>query len=606
MTLVFVGALIFFLTIIFIYWRTPWSRGWLSARVINQWLQFDLCLKTELPEPILEATFEGCKIDQEADNFYFEVNGSKPVKLSLDDSASHWLRSHNIPEMLAMYGLQYAAWCLRRYTETSDSRWLGKFDRALEVAESEAYRGLKNTFFPWTEHAVALRMVSSRYCLYIIAHSLKKEGSDDQMDSRYARVLKIHLSAARLCIQPLLYDFITNHGLITDSSLLQCALTWPEDYSLTKKVLKAVSQRAEKAAVYFVSADGVPLEPATSYWYLIRRLLNDIKNALEIKNTKLSEVFLMRLRALDSFLAATNMNGLVQRFGDSACGHQINLPFPAPPRQEGATLTVYDTGIVLMNVVQAGKVVMQFMVNAQDIFPRVHAQEDSGALALYARENFWINSPGSYTAMNLAKRKVYTHYTNQSGVWSNLDHRNSCKVLSVETGDDNFIITLAIGNRIERSILISRKGINIQIIDSAKDKSDLTVGLLLSPGCIVKKESNRFVLLLNGKELAVVSDTSITQSEGYISYRRNEVIETKSLRRSAPKVETQIHLTEFDHLEVSLVGGCPIAPKYIRKFGFMGNIAQGVRSISIRKAQVIMLASTTLIILSFLNKIINK
>jgi hypothetical protein len=606
MTLVFVGALIFFLTIIFIYWRTPWSRGLLSARVINQWLQFDLCLKSELPEPILEATFEGCKIDQEADNFYFEVNGSKPVKLSLDDSASHWLRSHNIPEMLAMYGLQYAAWCLRRYTETSDSRWLGKFDRALEVAESEAYRGLKNTFFPWTEHAVALRMVSSRYCLYIIARSLEKSRSDSQMDSRYERVLKIHLSAARLCIQPLLYDFITNHGLITDSSLLQCALTWPEDHALTKKVLKVVSQRAEKAVVYFVSADGVPLEPATSYWYLIRRLLNDIKNALEIKNIRLSDIFLLRLRALDSFLATTNMNGLVQRFGDSACGHQIDSPFPAPPRQEGATLTVYDTGIVLMNVVQAGKVLMQFMVNAQDIFPRVHAQEDSGALALYARENFWINSPGSYTAMNLAKRKVYTHYTNQSGVWSNLDHRNSCKVLSVETGDDNFIITLAIGNRIERSISISRKGINIQIIDSAKDKSDLTVGLLLSPGCIVKKESNRFVLLLNGKELAVVSDTSITQSEGYISYRRNEVIETKSLRRSAPKVETQIHLPEFDHLEVSLVGGCPIAPKYIRKFGFMGNIAQGVRSISIRKAQVIMLASTTLIILSFLTKIINK
>ena len=172
--------------------------------------------------------------------------------------------------------------------------------------------------------------------------------------------------------------------------------------------------------------------------------------------------------------------------------------------------------------------------------------------------------------------------------------------------EDNFVITLAIGNRIERNILISRKGVNIKIIDSTNDKSDLTVGLLLSPGCVVKKESNGFVLLLNGKELPVVSDTCITQSEGYISYSRNEVIETKSLRRSAPKVETQIHLPEFDHLEVSLVGGRPIAPKYIRKFGFMGNIAQCVRSISIRKVQVIMLASITFIILSFLSKIINQ
>jgi hypothetical protein len=574
--------------------------------VIKQWCEHDLNLKQGLPAPILEATFEGCKIEQQSDRYYFEVNGSKPIELSLANPSSHWLRAHNVPEMLAMYGLQYAASCLKQYAETSDKRWLSKFDRALEIAELEARRGFKNTFFPWTEHAAALRMVSSRYCLCILSKSIEKEGCEGQMDIRYARVLKIHLTATQLSIQPLLYDYITNHGLISDNALLQCALTWPEDYPLLKQVLKAVARRAEIAVAYFVSPDGVPLEPATSYWYLIRRLLNDIKNGLQEKNIKPSEAFLLRLSALDNFLAATNINGFIQRFGDSACGHQIPLPFTAPDRQDGATLRIFDTGLILMNVVQGGKVLLQFMINAQDIIPRVHAQDDSGALALYARGTFWINSPGSYTAMNLAKRKVYTHYTNQSGVWSNLDHRNGCKVLSVKTQDDNFLITLAIGTRIERSILFSRKGVNIQIIDSTNDKSDLTVGLLLSPGCVVKKESNGFALLLNGKELPVVSDTCITQFEGYISYSRNEVIETKSLRRSAPKVETQMHLPEFDHLEVSLVGGRPIAPKYIRKFGFMGNIAQGVRSISIRKAQVIMLASITFIILSFLSKIINQ
>jgi len=601
-----IGLVVVLGTIVFVYWRTPWSRVWLSPSVIKRWYEHDLNLKQDLPDPILEDTFEGCKIEQQSDCYYFEVNGSKPIELSLADSSSHWFRSRNVPEMLAMYGLQYAACCLKQYVETSDKRWLNKFDRAIEIAESEACRGLKNTFFPWTEHAAALRMVSSRYCLYILSQSQKKEKSDGQMDARYARVLKIHITAARLCIQPLLYDFITNHGLITDNSLLQCALSWPENYDLTNKVLNVVSQRAEKAAVYFISADGVPLEPATSYWYLIRRLLNDIKNGLQSKNINNSELFLSRLTALDSFLATTNMGGMVQRFGDSSGGNKINLPFNAPLRQDGATLRIYDTSIILMNIVQGGQVVMQFMVNAQDIFPRVHAQEDSGALALYARENFWINSPGSYTAMNLSKRKVYTHYTNQSRVWSNLNHRNGCKVLSVKTKDDNFVITLAIGNRIERSILISRKGVNIKIIDATKDKSDLTVGLLLSPGCEVKTESTGFVLLQNGKELPVATDTSIIQSQGYISYRRNEVIETKSLRRSAPRVETQICLSEFDHLDVSLVGSCPIAPKYIRRFGFMGNMAQSVRSISVRKTQVLLLASATLIILSFLTKMIKQ
>ncbi|MEI6283475.1 MAG: hypothetical protein WCP40_00040 [Opitutae bacterium] len=605
-SVLYIGLAIVILTIVFAYWRTPWSRVWLSPSVTKQWREHDLNLKHGLPEPILEATFEGCKIKQQSDRFHFEVNGSKPIELTLANPSSHWLRSHNVPEMLAMYGLQYAACCLKQFAETSDKRWLNKFDRALEIAELEARRGLKNTFFPWTEHASALRMTSSRYCLYTLSQCIEKDGSNDHMDDRYRRVLKIHLTASQLSMQPLLYDYITNHGLITDSALLQCAITWPGDYPLTKKVLKTVSQRAEKAAVYFVSADGVPLEPATSYWYLIRRLLNDIKSGLQLKNIKPSEVFLSRLRALDSFLTNTNMDGAVQRFGDSACGHEINLPFIAPTRQDETRLWVYDTGLILMNVVQGGRVVMQFMVNAQDISPRVHAQSDSGALALYARGIFWINSPGSYTAMNLAKRKVYTHYTNQSGVWSNLDHRNGCRVLSVKTENDNFVITLAIGTSIERSILISRKGVNIQIIDSTKDKSDLTVGLLLPPSCLIKNEGNRFTLMLNGKELPVVSDTSIVESKGYISYRRNEVIETKSLRRSAPTVHTQIHLPEFDNQVTLLTALSPCSIPYIRKFGLVGGLAQCIRSISVRKVQLLLLASVIFITLSFVTKIFNQ
>ena len=602
--IVFLCPVTILFIIVFIYWRTPWMRVGLSKNIIKKWLQHDLSL-TNLPAPILEATFEGCTIKQENDNFYFEVDGSRPIELSLVDSSSHWKRSHNVPEMLAMYGLQYAACCLKNYSETTDSRWLDKFDRALEIAETEARLGLKNTFFPWTEHAVALRMVSSRYCLHVIARHIERMG-DEKMPIRYERILKIHLTAAQLCTNPLLYDFITNHGLITDSSLLQCALTWPENYSLTNKVLKVVSQRVEKAIVYFVSADGVPLEPATSYWYLIRRLLNDIKNGLQFKNIKISEVFLSRFRALDSFLATTNMDGAIQRFGDSACGHKINLPFVVPTRQDGAKLCVYDTGLILMNVVQEGSVVMQFMVNAQDISPRVHAQSDSAALALYARGTFWINSPGSYTAMNLVKRKVYTHYTNQSGVWSNLDHRNGCKVLSVKTEDDNFVITLTIGIKIKRSILISRKGVNIQIFDSSKDKSDLTVGLLLPPGCLIKNEGSRFTLTLDGKELPIITNTNIAESKGYISYRRNEVIETKSLRRSAPMVHTQINLPEFDNQIILLNAPSPCSTPYIRKYGLIGNTAQCIRSISVRKLQLLLLASVTLIIVSFVIKILNQ
>jgi len=590
------GLIVGLLSAIYIYWRTPWCNVRLSKGTQDVWYQHDLNLSGGLPEPILEATFESCKIYPQGDRFYFEINGVKPVEIFLDDSSSHWFKSNNVPEMMAMYGLKYAAWCLRNFSENSDERWLNKFDRALDIAEKEAYRGLKSTFYPWTEHVVALRMVSSRYCLYLIARSAKLGGMEGTMATRYARVLKIHLTAAKLCIDPKFYDFITNHGLITDNSLMQCALTWPSDFLLLEKVLKEVSRRVDAAALYFISPDGVPLEPATSYWYLIRRMLNDTKIGLQKKNIKLSNVFLTRLDALDAFLAATNMDGKIQRFGDSACGNNMELPFTKPPQSNGATLRVYDTGFILLNVVQDQKTVTQFMVNAQDIYPRVHAQEDGGAIALYARDTFWINSPGSYTAMHLTKRQLYTQCSNQSTVWHQSGYQSGCRIISVKTEEKNYEILISIGNNIERKFYISRHGFNIKIVDKTNDGSELTVGILLNPNCAAKNESSSFTLLDKNQSLTILSSTAYTELKGYINYKSNEVIETKSLRRLGSEVNTQIHLPEFENLNVQLVGACPSSSKYLRTVCPVGISNHIVRTISIKKIKLILMFGASLIL----------
>jgi hypothetical protein len=438
-------------------------------------------------------------------------------------------------------------------------------------------------------------MVSSRYCLHLLAQCLEKK----QSIKRYKRVLQIHLSATRLCRHPLLYDFKTNHGLITDNSLLQCALTWPADFSPLKDVLNTVSSRVERSAVYFISPDGVPLEPATSYWYLIRRLLNDLKNGLEQKNIKLSEQFLIRLKRLDSFLAETNMEGLVQRFGDSALGNNINLPFEAPPRAEGATLHIYDTGLILFNVVQAGRVVAQFMVNAQNIHPRVHAQDDAGAIAFYARETFWINSPGSYTAMNKAKRKIYTHYSNQSGVWHSTGYAGQCKISSIETNNHNILIRLLIGNKIERSICFSRMGFNVKITDQSLDKQELTAGMLLSPECTVEALKDGLKLLYNQKEIFISSLNNFTISIGYISYRRNEVIETKSLRATGHVIETQIHLPELEKIFLISNNFQIPASRFVRNLEFKSILSSFIMTLSIRKLQLVLITSLSLLFVFF-------
>jgi hypothetical protein len=592
--------------ILFVYWRTPWDRVKSSRSTLEAWYQHDLNFVGGLPSPILEATFESCKINSQGDLFYFEINGVKPIEISLNNSSSHWLKSSTVPEMMAMYGLKYAACCLKEFLETADDRWLNKFDRALDIAEVEARRGLKTTFYPWTEHVVALRMVSSRYCLYAIARSSKQGGVGGAMALRYERVLNIHLTAAKICMEPMFYDFITNHGLITDNSLMQCALTWPANFLLLEKVLKEVSRRVDSAAVYFISPDGVPLEPATSYWYLIRRMFNDIKISLEVKNQKPSQIFLSRLQALDEFLVATNMNGKIQRFGDSACGNHMELPFIAPARSDGIFLRVYDTGFILMNVVQDSEVVAQFMVNAQDIYPRVHAQEDDGAIALYARETFWINSPGSYTAMNLAKRKMYTCYSNQSTVWHHSGYQSGCKILSVITEEKNFVISLVVGQKVERKIYISKSGFNIKIIDKTTDNTELTVGILLNPSCIIINDENGFKLQEKEKILTISSFTRGTESRGFINYRSNEVIETKSLRRTGPEVHTKIHLPEFDNLNVHFFGSCPAVPKYFRSLPNAGFLNYFARNLSIKKIKLILVLSLSLVIPGLLVKLIKN
>jgi hypothetical protein len=131
----------------FIYWRAPWARAKVTDKILNDWFEHDLNMHEKLPPPIIEAAFESFKLTTDKNSYIIEINGSKPVILSLSDSTSHWSKPNNLPEMLAMYGLQYAASCLRKFYETKDNRWLDKFDKALDIAESEAYRELKKVFF---------------------------------------------------------------------------------------------------------------------------------------------------------------------------------------------------------------------------------------------------------------------------------------------------------------------------------------------------------------------------------------------------------------------------------------------------------------------------
>lgn len=585
MTLVVLGIAGVIIALSFITWRAMWMSSLPRHCSVEEWRHVDAEGRPELPEAVQQAVFEGCSMRSSGDQFVFQVMGSPAVPISLDDHSSHWAVARSVPEMLAMYGLQYAACCLRKYAESRDERWLDKFDKALDRAESGARRCLWSTFFPWTEHAVALRMTSSRYCMRMIVRMTDTNSGRAENRLRYERILRIHLSALKICKQPWLYDYVTNHGLITDSALIQCAPTWPESYPLANSVMAQVRARTESATQYFVSPDGVPLEPATSYWYLIRRLLNDIKQGLDRAGMPLSDMALSRLTALDKFLAETNMDGSVQRFGDSSGGHCIEMPFVPPPRPDGATLRVYDTGLVLLNVVMQGRVVAQLMVNGQDIRPRVHAQQDAGALAFYAREKFWFNSPGSFTAMPQAKRQSYVCSENQSTVVQASGYDSRCELVSVEETASEYIVVLRIAHRFTRRLVIARMGFRLKAEDTVADGSVLTSAILLAPTCLVLVRESGLMLQDTGKELAIETKSSVALAPGHISYHRNDVLETKSLRLSGRTVWFSITLPEYAALVVKLAQK-PAAQFRSRRCSWRRVPAQLLRGLSMRKLQL--------------------
>jgi hypothetical protein len=208
--------------------------------------------------------------------------------------------------------------------------------------------------------------------------------------------------------------------------------------------------------------------------------------------------------------------------------------------------------------------------------------------------------------MNLAKRKMYTCYSNQSTVWHHSGYQSGCKILSVITEERNFVISLVVGQKVERKIHISKSGFNIKIIDKTTDNTELTVGILLNPNCIIINDENGFKLQEKEKFLTISSFTRGTESGGFINYRSNEVIETKSLRRTGPEVNTEINLPEFDNLNVHFFGSCPATPKYFRGPPNAGSINYFARNLSIKKIKLILVLSFSLVISGLLIKLIKN
>lgn len=594
MALLITGLVCVLLGLVFQRWRTSWNEHLADKDDVERWWSLDSSATLKLSSSIEQAAFEGCTLLQSGNTAIFEVQGSAPHKFALDDAEAGWRGPENVPEMLAMFGLQHASWCLRLHAESGDPRWLAKFDMALDVAENEARAMAGATLFAWTEHAAALRLVCSRYCMRQIALLPSSSLASDAHRQRYIKTLSIHLAAARICSNPFLYDYVTNHGLITDNALLQCALTWPDSYLRTHDVIEQVKNRSVHAARYFVSPDGVPMEPATSYWYLIRRLLNDIKEALRQKKVSLPKILLTRLDALDAFLAETNMDGAVQRFGDSSGGNSITLPFVRKPRSDGVTVRLYDTGLLLMNCVEKGKVTAQMMVNGQDIRPRVHAQQDAGSMVLYVNGTFWINSPGSFTAMNHGKRMQYTSCENQSTVFHTLGYNPSCEVVSVTESADEIVALFRIGGRIERKVRIAHDGIRIKVTDRALDGGVLTTTLLLAPTCTVAAADGGFVLRDSGKELLISTRSALSIRDAYISYRRNEVLGTKSVGLSGIETEFAFELREHHKAKVFLAPVPSVRPT-VRERSSLRVYAQLLRGVSAKKLRICILSGACLV-----------
>ena len=204
-------------------------------------------------------------------------------------------------ERISYYGLELARMFLRIHNSDGSQR-----AREIGIAILHHWFSKRVAFgadaYTWYPTVVSARRLNSIICIAYL--------SDDTDENKKLRtLLSNEIRACEKHIQKrYTYDWVSNHGLMDDNNVLA------GDYILgTTEKTHAKPLRSISRLDYFVSDDGIVLEPATSYWFMIRSYFSKIIKVQELSGIELKEATRSKMAALERWLAFASVGGLYAR-----------------------------------------------------------------------------------------------------------------------------------------------------------------------------------------------------------------------------------------------------------------------------------------------------
>jgi len=473
------------------------------------------------------------KIRLDNNSYIAEIEGYPEVSFDENSDFSKQLalfRGSSSSQRISYNGLELAR-LFFEIQRSKDSQHAGKI--AVEILLHWFSNRLSYSLDP---NAWSVTVVSCRRLNCILSFAYLKE-----LSLGTAELYEKIRTEIKACDQHLAknytYDWSTNHGLIDDYNLLL------GDYLLDAGDHRRANYKEVRSLArigYFLSSDGVVLEPATSYWFMIKGFLQRILKLHQMMNLPIEEPVRLRFEALDRWLAFGCVDGLYSRIGDTSGANNFIPPDKYKYDCDGVYLSRKDTGLCYLNEVTGRKAVSQLFLNAQYCPPLTHAHQDALAVNLISEGTVWINSPGYFSPSMKDFGVNIRAVENQSTVWCpSIGYKPNCTVepiSSSEKGGFNAAIKLSadctMTRKIEFDAVTGQASIHDQSSNNAALQSsflfDSKVKATLSDGiCTVTNEENKNLVLLCKADKVELQAASI-------SYKRNEMVETTKLVLTGP------------------------------------------------------------------------
>ena len=457
--------------------------------------------------------------DQTTGRWLFRVDGYAASELAA--LPGRLREALPLTESISLLGAQPCYFFAAEAKKGATGDWFAHFQEYLVALDRAVWKKTARSFVAFHDHTVVVRLISLRQASMVFRRELRQPGN-----RALARII-MAMQARDLALlrDDRLFDYQTNHGLITCLGLLHYAmdLNEAERHPIARQVARWMATRED----FFISDDGVPLEISQTYWKLIYLLMREIE---ELLNGMGETVTFPKLAKVREFFSEYSIDQRVNRFGNSALGHDLCLVEQPKRVEDGVTCRVFDTGLFVANFALNGRVGSQLVLNAQDVRPWIHGQQSQMAMGYFCDEVFWVDSPGRFTSGKTGLKARIDHYANQS-----LPTREGCGyvpgwryVRLEETPQGiifSFVLKRAGASMLERTVTIGRQG-GFTLADSAPG-GQVTTRFLLAPGAEAKVEDNILVLTQADHRATFNFSGQPAWEDGLISFQRNVALPTK-------------------------------------------------------------------------------